>query len=49
MELMITKKCRQIDDDIDPHAAGAIQQNVHFLMERIRGFTRSHLMPPLGK
>jgi hypothetical protein len=32
------KKCRQTDDDFDPHAARAIQHNAHCLMECIRGF-----------
>jgi hypothetical protein len=36
------KKCRQIDEDIDRHAAGAIQRDAHRLMERIRGFMQSH-------
>jgi hypothetical protein len=36
------KKCRQIDDDFDHHAAGAMQRNAHCLMERIRGFMQSH-------
>jgi hypothetical protein len=36
------QKCTQIDDDFDPHAAGAIQGNAHCPMERIRGFMRSH-------
>ncbi len=36
------KKCRQIDDGIDCHAAGAIWRNVHCPMERIRGFMQSH-------
>ncbi len=36
------KKCRQIDDDIDRHAAGAIRRDAHCPMERIRGFMQSH-------
>ncbi len=36
------KKCRQIDEDIDRHAAGAIRRNAHLPMERIRGFMRNH-------
>ncbi len=36
------KKCRQIDDDFDRHAAGGIQCNVHRPMERICGFMQSH-------
>jgi hypothetical protein len=36
------KKCRQIDDDFDPHATGAIRRDAHPPMERIRGFMQSH-------
>ncbi len=36
------KTCRQIDDNFDPHAAGAIPRDVHRLMECIRGFMQSH-------
>ncbi len=36
------KKCRQIDDDFDRHAARAIRRDAHLPMERIRGFMRSH-------
>jgi hypothetical protein len=36
------KKCRQIDKDFDPHAAGALQCNAHCPMECIRGFMQSH-------
>ncbi len=36
------KKCRQINNNVDCHAAGAIQQDVHRPMERIRGFMQSH-------
>jgi hypothetical protein len=36
------KKCRQIDNDFDPHANGALWRDVHHLMERIRGFIQSH-------
>jgi hypothetical protein len=37
-----SKKCREIDDNFDRHAAEAIQRNAHRLMERIRGFMQSH-------
>jgi hypothetical protein len=43
------EKCRQIDNNFDPHAAGAIRRDAHHPMERIRVFMQSHLMPPLGK
>jgi hypothetical protein len=36
------KKCRQIDNDFDGHAAGAIRCNAHPPMEHIRGFMQSH-------
>jgi hypothetical protein len=36
------KKCRQIDNDFDCHAAGVIQRDVHCPMERISGFMQSH-------
>jgi hypothetical protein len=36
------KKCRQLDDNFDPHATGAIRRDVHHPMERIRGFMQSH-------
>jgi hypothetical protein len=34
------KKCRQIDDDFNPHAAGAIRRNAHRPMEH--SFMQSH-------
>ncbi len=36
------EKCRQIDDDFEPHAAGAIRRDAHRPMEHIRGFKQSH-------
>jgi hypothetical protein len=36
------EKCRQIDDDFKPHAAGAIWHDAHHPMERICGFMQSH-------
>jgi hypothetical protein len=36
------EKCRQIDDDFDPHAAGAIRHNAHRPMERIHGVMQRH-------
>jgi hypothetical protein len=33
---------RQINNDFDCHAAGAIRCNAHCPMERIRGFMQSH-------
>ncbi len=43
------KKCRQIAGDFDHHADAAVQCRVHHPMEHIQGFTRSHLMLPLGE
>jgi hypothetical protein len=43
------KKSRQIDNNFDPHATGTIRCNAHRSMERIRGFMRSHQMPPSGE
>jgi hypothetical protein len=36
------KKCRQINDNFDPHAASSIQRDAHCPVERIRGFMQSH-------
>ncbi len=36
------KECRQIDNNIDCHAAGVIRRNAHCPMEHIRGFMQSH-------
>jgi hypothetical protein len=36
------EKCRQINGDFNPHAAGAIWHDANHLMERIRGFMQSH-------
>jgi hypothetical protein len=35
------KKCSQIKDNFDDHAARGIQCNAHRLMERIFGFMQS--------
>jgi hypothetical protein len=35
------KKCSQIDNNFDPHAALAIQRDAHCPMERICGFMQS--------
>ncbi len=32
------KKCRQIDNNFDPHAAGEIRRDAHCPMEHISGF-----------
>ncbi len=36
------KKCRQIDNNFDPHAVRAIRRNAHRPMERIHDFMQSH-------
>jgi hypothetical protein len=36
------KKCRQINDDFDCHAAKAIWHDAHRPMERISGFMQSN-------
>jgi hypothetical protein len=36
------KKCRQINDNFNPHATGAMWCSAHCLMERICGFMQSH-------
>jgi hypothetical protein len=36
------KKCSQIKDDFDDHAAGGIRRDAHCPMERIFGFMQSH-------
>jgi hypothetical protein len=45
-----TKKCRQeINDNFDSHSDAAIRRGAHCPMMHIRGFTRSHWMPPSGE
>ncbi len=36
------KKCMQINDNFNAHAARAIRVNAHCPMERIHGFMQSH-------
>jgi hypothetical protein len=36
------KKFRQIDNNFDPHAPGAIRGDAHHPMERSFGFMQSH-------
>jgi hypothetical protein len=43
------KKCRQINDNFDGHGNAAVQRGAHCPMKHIRGFTRSHWMPPSGE
>ena len=48
-EVYETKKCRQIDKNFDGHGDAAVQRGAHCPMKHIRGFTRSHWMPPSGE
>ncbi len=36
------KECRQIDDDFNHYAAGAIRRDAHRLIGCIHGFMQSH-------
>ena len=36
------EKCRQINNNFDRHAAGAMRRDAHRPMERIHGFMQSH-------
>ncbi len=36
------KKCKQIDDNFNHHAAKAIRRNAHRPIECIHGFMQSH-------
>jgi hypothetical protein len=38
----LLQKMQEIDNNFDPHAAGAIRRNAHRPMECIRGFMQSH-------
>jgi hypothetical protein len=40
------KKSRQIDGNFDCHGDAAVRRGAYRPMEHIRGFTRSHWMPP---
>jgi len=48
-EINKDKKFRQIAGNFDCHTDAAIRCGVHWPMEHIHGFTRSHSMPPLVK
>jgi hypothetical protein len=36
------EKCRQIKDDFDPYATGAVWHDAHRPMEHICGFMQNH-------
>jgi hypothetical protein len=40
------KKCRRVDGNFDCHGNAAVRCRAYHPMEHIRGFTRSHWMPP---
>jgi hypothetical protein len=46
-----TNRCKKIAGNFDHHGDALVQSGVHLPMKhiKIKGFTRSHWMPPLGK
>ncbi len=43
------KKCRKFTGNFDHHGDALVQSRAHHPMKHIKGFTRSHWMPPSGK
>jgi len=43
------KICRLIAGNFDGHGDAAVRREAHRPMEDIKGFTRSHWMPPSGE
>ena len=43
------KKCRQITGNFDCHKDAVVEHGVHRPIEHVKGFTRSHCMPPSGE
>ena len=43
------EKCRQIAGNFDCYADAVVQRGAHHPIEHIKGFTRSHRMPPSAK
>jgi hypothetical protein len=43
------KTCRQIAGNFGCHTDAAVQHGSHRPLEHVRGFTRSHWMPPSGE
>jgi hypothetical protein len=43
------KRCRKIAGNFDHHGDASVQSGAHPLMKQIKGFTRSHWMPPAGE
>jgi hypothetical protein len=42
-------ECREITGNFDDHHDASVQRGAHCPLKHIKGFTRSHWMPPLGK
>jgi hypothetical protein len=42
-------KCRKITGNFDHNEDVSVQSGMHHPIKHIKGFTRSHWMPPLGK
>jgi hypothetical protein len=40
---------QEITGNFDHYGDASVQSGVHLLMKHIKGFTRSHWMPPLSK
>jgi hypothetical protein len=43
------KRCRKIAGNFYHHGDALVQSRTHTPMKHIKGFTRSHWMPPSGK
>jgi hypothetical protein len=43
------KRSKKISGSFDHHGDASVQSGVHCPMKHIKGITRSHWMPPLGK
>jgi hypothetical protein len=43
------KRCRKIAGNFDHQGDASVQSGAHRPMNHIKGFTRSHWMPPSGK
>jgi hypothetical protein len=43
------KICRKNAGNFDHHGDAVVQSGVHYPIEHIKGFTRSHWMPPWGE
>ncbi len=43
------KQYTHFADHFDGHCNAAVQYRMHWLIEEVQGFTKSHWMPPLSK